>query len=56
VSNVFIRQVQRKNGQLVNAILHTYKNVGQFFDYDEKTFLSQQVYSRDFPLARFVRP
>ena len=56
ISNVYIREVQRKDGQFVNTILYTYNNVNQFFDYDKSKFLSEQVYSRDFPPARFAQP
>ncbi len=52
VGNVFIRRVERKNGKLVNSILKTYEKVGQFWPYEEKTFLAQPVYSRDFPPAK----
>ncbi len=49
VGNIFIRRIERKNGKLVNTILKTYPEVGQFFTYDEKQFLAQPVYSREFP-------
>ena len=49
VGNVFIRRIERKNGKLVNAIVKTYADVSQFFTYDEKQFLAQPVYSRDYP-------
>ena len=49
VGNVFIRRIERKNGKLVNTIVKTYPNVSQFWTYDEKEFLAQPVYSRDFP-------
>jgi branched-chain amino acid transport system substrate-binding protein len=56
ISNVYIREVQRKDSQFVNTILYTYNNVNQFFDYDKSKFLAEQVYSRDFPPARFAQP
>lgn len=49
VGNVFIRRLERKDGKLVNTIVKTYPNVSQFFTYDEKKFLAQPVYSRDYP-------
>jgi branched-chain amino acid transport system substrate-binding protein len=49
VGNVFIRRLERKDGKLVNTIIKTYPNISQFFTYDEKKFLAQPVYSRDFP-------
>src|SRR5690348_3278231 len=49
VGTVFIRRLERKNGKLVNTIVKTYPNVSQFYTYDEKRFLAQPVYSRDYP-------
>ncbi|HXQ65382.1 MAG TPA: ABC transporter substrate-binding protein, partial [Alphaproteobacteria bacterium] len=47
VGNVFIRKLERKNGKLVNTIIKTYKDVGQFWTYDEKKYLAAPVYTRD---------
>lgn len=52
VGDVFIRQVERKDGRLVNSIVKTYPNVSQFWAYDEKQFLSNPVYTRDYPPAK----
>jgi branched-chain amino acid transport system substrate-binding protein len=49
VGDFFIRRCERKNGKLVNTTIKTYKNVSQFWTYDEKWFLSQPVYNRDYP-------
>jgi len=49
VGNVFIRRLEKVNGKLVNKTIKTYQNVSQFWTYDEKKFLAQPVYSRDFP-------
>ena len=49
VGNVFIRRCERKGGKLVNTTIKTYPNVSQFWTYDEKGFLAQPVYSRDYP-------
>ena len=35
-----------------NKTIKTYKNVSQFWTYDEKKFLEQPVYSRDYPAAQ----
>lgn len=51
---VFIRKCERKNGQMVNTIIKTYPNVSQFWTYDEKWFLAQPVYSRDYPPAKYL--
>jgi branched-chain amino acid transport system substrate-binding protein len=52
VGDVYIRQVQRKDGRLVNAVVKTYPNVSQFWTYDPKQFLANPVYSRDYPPAK----
>jgi branched-chain amino acid transport system substrate-binding protein len=49
VGNFYIRRCEKVNGKLVNKTLKTYTNVSQFWTYDEKKFLSQPVYSRDYP-------
>ena len=49
VGDVFIRKCERKDGKLTNTIIKTYPNVSQFWTYDEKWFLAQPVYSRDYP-------
>ena len=52
VGNVYIRKVERKDGRLVNAVIHTYPNVSQFWTYKPEEFLKNPVYSRDWPPAR----
>ena len=49
VGNVYIRRLERKDGKLVQTTIKTYPNVSQFWTFDEKWFLEQPVYSRDFP-------
>jgi branched-chain amino acid transport system substrate-binding protein len=49
VGDFFIRRCEKKDGKLVNTTIKTYKNVSQFWTYDEKWFLEQPVYSRDYP-------
>ena len=49
VGDIFIRRCEKKDGKLVNRTIKTYKNVGQFWSYDEQWFQSQPVYSRDYP-------
>jgi len=52
VGNFYIRRCERKGDKLVNTTIKTYPNVSQFWTYDEKWFLSQPVYSRDYPPLR----
>jgi branched-chain amino acid transport system substrate-binding protein len=49
VGDFFIRRVDKVNGKLVNKTVKTYHDVSQFWIYDEKKFLSQPVYSRNYP-------
>ncbi|MGZ5084971.1 MAG: ABC transporter substrate-binding protein [Usitatibacter sp.] len=52
VGNVYIRKVERKEGRLVNRVIHTYPHVSQFWTYDPDAFLRNPVYSRDYPPAK----
>jgi branched-chain amino acid transport system substrate-binding protein len=52
IGDVFIRKCERKDGKLVNSIIKSYPNVGQFWTYEEKAFLANPVYSRDYPPAK----
>jgi branched-chain amino acid transport system substrate-binding protein len=55
VGPVFIRRCERDNGKLVNKVIKTYPNVSQFWTYDQNWFLSEPVYSRNYPPARNLR-
>jgi len=52
IGDVFIRRCERKGGQLVNTVIKTYPGLSQFWTYDEKAFLANPVYSRDYPPAK----
>jgi branched-chain amino acid transport system substrate-binding protein len=52
VLNIYIRKVERKDGQLVNTIVETVPEVTQFWKYDAKAFLAMPAYSRDSPAAK----
>jgi branched-chain amino acid transport system substrate-binding protein len=52
VGDIFIRKCEKKDGKLVNTVIKTYPNVSQFWTYDEKAFLANPVYSRDYPPAK----
>jgi len=49
VGSFYIRRCEKKGDKLVNTTIKSYQNVSQFWTYDEKWFLSQPVYSRDYP-------
>ena len=52
VLNIYIRKVERKDGQLVNSIIETFPAVTQFWSYEPKAFLAMQPYSRESPAAK----
>ncbi len=49
VGTVYIRRVVKQDGKLAQHTIKTYPNVSQFWTFDEKWFLAQPVYSRDYP-------
>lgn len=49
VQNVYIRKVERVNGDLQNTVIKTYPKVSQFWTYDKAWYLKQPLYSRDYP-------
>ena len=49
VGNVFVRKIVKQDGKLAQHTIKIYPNVSQFWTFDEKWFLEQPVYSRDYP-------
>jgi branched-chain amino acid transport system substrate-binding protein len=49
IGTVYIRRVVKQDGKLAQHTIKTYPNVSQFWTFDEKWFLAQPVYSRDYP-------
>jgi branched-chain amino acid transport system substrate-binding protein len=52
ILDIYIRQVARVNGKLVNTILKTYPQVSQFWTYDPAQFIRQPTFSRDYPPSK----
>jgi len=52
VGDVFIRKCERKGKDLVNTVIKKYPGVSQFWTYNEKEFLANPVYARDYPPAK----
>ncbi|MQA06433.1 MAG: ABC transporter substrate-binding protein [Streptosporangiales bacterium] len=48
VFNVYIREVQKRRGEVMNVPVKTYKEVGQFWKYPEEEFLDHPVYSKEY--------
>ena len=49
VQNIYIRKVERKDGELQNTVIQTYPAVSQFWKYNPEEYLKQPAYSRDYP-------
>jgi branched-chain amino acid transport system substrate-binding protein len=54
IMNMYVRKVERKDGQLVNSIVETFVDVSQFWTYDPKAFLASPAYSRESPPAKYL--
>jgi branched-chain amino acid transport system substrate-binding protein len=50
--NVYIVRVEKSGGKLVNAVIHTYPLVSQFWTYKPEEFLKSPAYTRDYPPAK----
>jgi branched-chain amino acid transport system substrate-binding protein len=46
IENVYIRRVERVNGELQNTVIETFKDVSQFWKYNPAEYLRQPLYSR----------
>ena len=49
IQNVYIRKVEKVDGELQNSVVKVYPDVTQFWTYSPEEFLKQPVYDRDFP-------
>jgi branched-chain amino acid transport system substrate-binding protein len=49
IQNIYIRKVEKKDGELWNTVVQTYPNVSQFWKYKPDDFLKQPVYDRNYP-------
>ncbi len=53
IQNIYVRRVEKKDGELWNTVTHTFPAVSQFWTYKPEEFLKQPVYSRDYPPCRY---
>src|SRR5437667_151529 len=53
IQNIYVRKVEKKDGELSNTVVHTYPAVSQFWKYKAEEFLKQPVYDRNFPACKF---
>ncbi len=53
IQSIYVRKVEKKEGELWNTVVHTFPAVSQFWKYKPEEFLKQPVYSRDFPPCKY---
>jgi len=46
IENVYIRRVERVNGELQNTVIDTFPKVSQFWTFDPVVYLREPLYSR----------
>jgi branched-chain amino acid transport system substrate-binding protein len=46
IENVYVRKVERVNGELQNTVIETFPEVSQFWKYNPAEYLKQPLYSR----------
>jgi len=49
IQNIYIRKVERVNGELQNTVIKTYPKVSQFWTWSPEEYLKQPLYTRDWP-------
>jgi branched-chain amino acid transport system substrate-binding protein len=49
VQNIYLKRVEKKNGKLQNAIVHTFPNVSQFWTWAPEEYMKQPPYSAAYP-------
>jgi len=52
IQNIYIRKVEKKDGELWNTVIHTYPGVSQFWKYNPEEYLKQPVYDRNVPACK----
>jgi branched-chain amino acid transport system substrate-binding protein len=52
VQNIYVRKIEKRDGELWNTVIHTFPAVSQFWKYPPEQFLKDPVYSRDYPSCR----
>jgi len=53
IHNIYVRKVEKKDGELWNTVIHTFPAVGQFWKYKPEEFLKQPVYDRNYPPCKY---
>ncbi len=49
IQNIYVRKVERKDGELQNTVIYTYPTVSQFWKWNPEEYMKQPPYTRDYP-------
>ena len=52
IQDIYVRKVEKKDGELWNTVIHTFPSVSQFWKYKPEEFLKQPVYDRNHPACK----
>jgi branched-chain amino acid transport system substrate-binding protein len=53
IQNIYVRKVEKKDGELWNTVIHTFPAVSQFWKYKPEEFIKQPVYDRNYPACKY---
>ena len=53
IETVYVRKVEKKDGELWNTVIQTFPAVSQFWKYKPEEFLKQPVYDRNYPACKY---
>lgn len=53
IQNIYVRKVEKREGELWNTVTHTFPSVSQFWKYKPEEFLKQPVYDRNYPACKY---
>jgi branched-chain amino acid transport system substrate-binding protein len=53
IQNIYVRKVEKRDGELWNTVIHTFPTVSQFWKYKPEEFLKQPVYDRNYPACKY---
>jgi branched-chain amino acid transport system substrate-binding protein len=52
IQHIYVRKVEKRDGELWNTVIHTFPAVSQFWKYPPDAFLKEPVYDRNHPPCR----
>ena len=53
IQNIYVRKVEKRDGELWNTVIQTFTGVSQFWKYEPEEFLKQPVYDRNYPACKY---